>query len=73
MKAEASKFFDAIDQKGFTDEASQIINQHLSKLVIVILQKKVEANTGNHNCLITDLELILTLKYRYINHHRGER
>ena len=40
MKAEASKFFDVIDQKGFTDEASQIINQHLSKLVIVILQKK---------------------------------
>ena len=59
--------------KKVTDEASQIINQHLSKLVIVILQKKVEANTGNHNCLITDLELILTLKYRYINHHRGQR
>jgi len=40
MKAEASKFLDVIDQKGFTNEASQIIYQHLSKLVIVILQKK---------------------------------
>ena len=40
MKAEASKFLDVIDQKGFTDEASQIIQQHQIKLVIVILQKK---------------------------------
>ena len=40
MKAKASKFSDVIDQKGFTDEASQIIYQHLSKPVIVILQKE---------------------------------
>ena len=40
MKAEASKFSDVIDQKGFTDEASQIIYQHLNKPVIVILQKE---------------------------------
>lgn len=45
MKAEASKFLDVIDQKGFTNEASQIIYQHLSKLVIVILQKKMSKQT----------------------------
>jgi len=40
MKAESSKFVDVINQKCFTDEACQIIYQHLSKLVIGILQKK---------------------------------
>ena len=39
-KAEASKFVDVINQKCFTDGACQITYQHLSKLVIVILQKK---------------------------------
>ena len=70
MKAEASKFLDVIDRTGFTDEACQIIYQHLSKLFIVILhtqkKKKVEANTVNQNCSNPDLELIVTLKYRYI-------
>ena len=40
MKAEASKFLDVIDRTGFTDEACQIIYQHLSKLFIVILHQK---------------------------------
>ena len=40
MKAETSKFLDVIDQTGFTDEACQIIYQHLSKLFIVILHQK---------------------------------
>ena len=69
MKAEASKFLDVIDQTGFTDEACQIIYQHLSKIFVVILHththKEVKANTVNQNCLNPDLELTLTLKYRY--------
>ena len=67
MKAEASKFLDVIDQTGFPDEACQIIYQHLSKLFVVILhtQKEVKANTVNQNCLNPDLELTVTLKYRY--------
>ena len=45
MKAEASKFLDVIDQTGFTDEACQIIYQHLSKLFIVILHTHTHTHT----------------------------
>ena len=73
MKAEASTFLDVIDKKGFTDEASQFIYQHQSKLVIVILQKKSQSKHWKLELFNTNLELILTLKYKYICHHRGER
>ena len=48
MKAEASKFLDIIDQTGFTDEACQIIYQHLSKLFIVILYQKKKKGRSKH-------------------------